>query len=90
MTTQKINTRNIVLILMIVAATAIRLVTYKFPYVLSNFNPIGAIALFGGAYFTDKWKAYRIPLVALVGSDIFRNRLYSGNWMILDNSSIIY
>jgi len=89
MTTQKINTRNIVLILMIVAATAIRLVTYKFPYVLSNFNPIGAIALFGGAYFTDKWKAYLIPLFALFVSDIFLNRLYSGNWMILDNSSIL-
>jgi hypothetical protein len=89
MTTQKINTRNIVLILMIVAATAIRLVTYKFPYVLSNFNPIGAIALFGGAYFTDKWKAYLIPFIALFVSDIFLNRLYSGHWEILDNSSIL-
>jgi hypothetical protein len=89
MTLQKINTRNAILILMIVAATAIRLVTYKFPYVLSNFNPIGAIALFGGAYFTDKWKAYLIPLFALFVSDIFLNRLYSGNWMILDYSSIM-
>ncbi|MGZ3777189.1 MAG: DUF6580 family putative transport protein [Mucilaginibacter sp.] len=89
MTLQKINTRNTVLILVIVAATAIRLVTYKFPYVLSNFNPIGAIALFGGAYFTDKWKAYLIPLFSLFVSDVFLNRLYSGNWMILDNSSIM-
>ena len=69
--------------------TAIRLVTYKFPYVLSNFNPIGAIALFAGAYFTDKWKAYLIPLATLFISDIFLNRLYSGHWEILDNSSIM-
>lgn len=74
---------------MIIAATAIRLVTYKFPYQLSDFNPIGAIALFGGAYFTDKWKAYLIPLVTLFISDIFLNRLYSGHWEILDNSTII-
>ena len=89
MTLQKINTRNTILILMIIAATAVRLVTYKFPYVLSNFNPIGAIALFAGAYFTDKWKAYLIPLATLFISDIFLNRLYSGHWEILDNSSIM-
>lgn len=74
---------------MIIAATAVRLVTYKFPYVLSNFNPIGAIALFAGAYFTDKWKAYVIPLATLFISDIFLNRLYSGHWVLLDNSSIM-
>ncbi|HZX58127.1 MAG TPA: DUF6580 family putative transport protein [Mucilaginibacter sp.] len=89
MTLQKINTRNTVLILIIVAATAVRLVTYKFPYQLSDFNPIGAIALFGGAYFTNKWKAYLIPLMALFISDIFLNRLYSGHWEILDSSTII-
>jgi hypothetical protein len=89
MTQQKINTRNIILILMIVAATAVRLITYKFPYVLSNFNPVGAIALFGGAYFTDKWKAYLIPLATLFLSDILLNHLYSGKWEILDNSSIL-
>jgi hypothetical protein len=64
MSLHKIHTRNTVLILMIVAAAAMRLVSYKFP-VLSNFTPVGAIALFGGAYFTDKWKAYLVPLAAL-------------------------
>ena len=70
MTLQKINTRNTVLVLMIVAAAAFRLVSYKYPYVLSNFTPVGAIALFGGAYFTDKWKAYLVPLVTLFLSDM--------------------
>ena len=77
MTLQKINTRNTVLILMIVAAGAFRLVSYKYPYVLSNFTPVGAIALFGGAYFTDKWKAYLIPLLTLFLSDIALNYLYT-------------
>jgi len=89
MTLKKINTRNTVLVLMIIAAAAFRLVSYRFPYVLSNFNPVGAVALFGGAYFTDKWKAYIVPLFTLFVSDIFLNRLYSGHWKILDNSSIL-
>ncbi|HEY8781427.1 MAG TPA: DUF6580 family putative transport protein [Mucilaginibacter sp.] len=77
MSLQKINTRTIVLILMIVAAAAMRLVSYKFPYVLSNFTPVGAIALFGGAYFTDKWKAYLVVLLTLFASDILINYLYT-------------
>ncbi|TSD66694.1 hypothetical protein FFF34_004610 [Inquilinus sp. KBS0705] len=81
MSLQKINTRNIVLILMILAAVAMRLVSYKFQF-LSNFTPVGAIALFGGAYFTDKWKAYLVPLAALFISDIFINYLYTSKWVL--------
>lgn len=87
MTLQKINTRNTVLVMMIIAAAAFRFVSYKFPYVLSNFTPVGAIALFGGAYFTDKWKAYLVPLLTLFISDVLLNHLYSGKWEIWDNSS---
>src|ERR1700761_729923 len=82
MTLQKVNTRNTVLVLMIVAAAAFRFLSYKYPYVLSNFTPVGAIALFGGAYFTDKWKAYLVPLVALFLSDIALNYLYSSKLML--------
>jgi hypothetical protein len=82
MSIQKINTRTIVLILMIVAAAAMRLVSYKFPYILSNFTPVGAIALFGGAYFTDKWKAYLVVLVTLFTSDILINYLYTSKWVL--------
>lgn len=77
MSLQKINTRTIVLILMILAAAAMRLVSYKFPYILSNFTPVGAIALFGGAYFTDKWKAYTVVLITLFASDVLINYLYT-------------
>ena len=89
MTLKKIKARNTILVLMIIAAAAFRLISYKFPYQLSNFNPVGAIALFGGAYFTDKWKAYIVPLLVLFVSDIFLNRLYSGHWQIMDSSSIL-
>jgi hypothetical protein len=87
MSSQKIHTRNIVLILMIVAATAMRFVSYKYP-ALSNFTPVGAIALFGGVYFSDKWKAYLVPLVALFVSDIFINYLYTAKWVLYYSGSI--
>jgi hypothetical protein len=76
MSLQKINTRNIVLVLMILAAIAMRFVSYEYKF-LSNFTPVGAIALFGGAYFTDKWKAYVVVLLALFISDVAINYLYT-------------
>jgi len=82
MSLQKINTRTIVLILMIVAAAAMRLLSYKYPYILSNFTPVGAIALFGGAYFTDKWKAYAVVLITLFASDVLIDYLYSSKWVL--------
>jgi hypothetical protein len=76
MSLQKINTRNTVLILMIIASVAMRLLTFKFQW-LSNFTPLGAIALFGGAYFTDKWKAYVVVLVSIFLSNIPVNYFYT-------------
>src|SRR3982751_6401986 len=88
MTLQKVNTRNTVLVLMIVAAAAFRFVSYKYPYVLSNFTPVGAVALFGGAYFSDKWKAYLVPLAALFLSDIAINYLYTGKLVLWYGGSV--
>ncbi|HTK21906.1 MAG TPA: DUF6580 family putative transport protein [Mucilaginibacter sp.] len=88
MTLQKVNTRNTVLVLMIVAAAAFRFVSYKYPYVLSNFTPVGAIALFGGAYFTDKWKAFLVPLVTLFVSDILLNYLYTSKLELFYSGAI--
>jgi hypothetical protein len=87
MSLQKINTRNVVLVLLILAAAAMRLVTYKYQTVLSNFTPVGAIALFGGAYFTDKWKAYAAVLIALFASDIAINYLYTSKLTLWNNYS---
>ncbi|MFD0794049.1 DUF6580 family putative transport protein [Mucilaginibacter litoreus] len=87
MSTQKANTRTLVLILMIFAAASMRLVSYKFQ-VLSNFTPVGAIALFGGAYFNEKWKAYLVPVAALFISDIFINYLYTTKWILFNTGAI--
>lgn len=40
-----------------------------------NFSPIGAIALFGAAYFSQKWLAFVIPLAAMWVSDLLINNM---------------
>lgn len=81
MTLQKINTRNIVLAIIIVALAAIRLFTFKYQ-VWSNFTPVGAMAIFGGVYFTDKWKAYAVILISFFVSDVIINHAYTGVWSL--------
>src|SRR5262245_50343242 len=62
------NPRVLVLLAMIVAAAATRLL----PPLLGvwNFTGVGAICLFGGAYFRRWWTALLVPLAALLLSDI--------------------
>ena len=72
----KINPRFIVLLLLIVVAVAMRFITELKYSTMINFTPIGAIALFGGAYFSDRWKAILIPLLSLFISDLLINTFY--------------
>jgi len=56
MTYQKFNPRIIVLLLFMIAVAILRVVfnpVWGFAF-LSNFTPVGAMALFGGAYFNSK------------------------------------
>lgn len=66
---------------MILVAAAFRLLAYYYKE-LSNFNPVGAIAIFGGAYFTDKWKGYITVLVTLFTTDIILNYLYTSKFTV--------
>jgi len=81
MTLQKVNTRNFVLALIIIALVAIRLLTFKYQ-VWSNFTPVGAIAIFGGVYFQDKWKAYVVILLSFFVSDVIINHAYTSQWSL--------
>lgn len=38
-----------------------------------NFTPVGAIALFGSAYYASRWMAFLVPLAALWVSDVVIN-----------------
>jgi hypothetical protein len=57
--------RIILLAILVAIAAVSRLVPHP-----PNFAPIGAMALFGGAYFTDRRIAFILPLAALFLSDL--------------------
>jgi hypothetical protein len=61
-----LHPRTLVIAGIVIAAAALRI----FPHPM-NFAPIGALALFGGAYFSSKRVALIVPLLSLVAGDIF-------------------
>ena len=67
---EKINLRFSVLVLMIMLAVFSRI----FP-IIPNFSPLGAVGLFGAAYFAKKWQAFFIPIMAIWLSDLFVNNV---------------
>jgi hypothetical protein len=91
MSFKKFDPRTIVLFLIIVAVAALRLLTHFTDHLssFSNFTPIGAMALFGGASFKGKIKPFLFPLFTLFISDVvlsftvyadFRSGLLYGGW----------
>jgi len=71
MISKKIDLSTTVLLLFIITTAALR-VAFNFSHEilpLANFSPLGAMALFGGAYFNTKWKAFAFPLAMLFVSD---------------------
>lgn len=62
---KKINLRFPIVIFMIILAAASRFLPHP-----ANFAPIGAMALFGAAYFSKKIWAFVIPIVTMWLSDL--------------------
>jgi hypothetical protein len=66
------NPRTTTLLIFIAAVAALR-IAFNFSSDISplaNFSPVGAMAIFGGAYFNKKWKAFVFPLLMLFISDV--------------------
>jgi hypothetical protein len=85
MSKEKFNPRSIVLLLFMIAVAILRVLfnpKWGFAF-LSNFTPVGAMALFGGAYFSTSKKAYLFPLLTLWISDILLSRfVYGHEWRL--------
>ena len=63
--------RSGILIAMIALAVGVRLLIFFVPGALPyNFTPVEAIALFGGAYFSDRRLAFIVPLGAMLLADL--------------------
>lgn len=70
MSIPKFNPRIAVLLLFIVIVAALRLASFSGIGPLTLFTPVGAMALFGGAYFKGNIKSFLLPLLTLFISDI--------------------
>lgn len=72
MSESKFNPRSIILLAIIIFVSIIRIAAplsgdFK---VMANFSAVGAIALFGGAYFNNNVKAFSFPILILILSDL--------------------
>ena len=65
---KKINLTYIGVIALILFASFTRIIPH-----MPNFTPIGAMALFGGAYLSNKYYAFIIPILSLWLSDLILN-----------------
>lgn len=82
MKTTNSNTRSIVLAGLILFAAFSRLIPH-----LPNFTPLISIALFGGAYFSNKKWAFAVPLLAMILSDVLLS--ITQNYALFDNMRIV-
>ncbi|HEV2110867.1 MAG TPA: DUF6580 family putative transport protein [Gammaproteobacteria bacterium] len=75
--------RHEVLVAMVLAAALTRLIPHP-----PNMTSIGALALFGGAQFSDKRAAFLVPFAALLLSDLFLG-LYSHMELVYGSFALI-
>lgn len=78
----KYNPQTLMLFVFIAATALLRIATNSIEdlSLIANFSPVGAMALFGGAYFNRHWKAIIFPLLILFLSDIILHQtVYASN-----------
>src|SRR5713226_2207762 len=63
---QAVVLRGAAIATMIVLAAVLRIIPHPW-----NLTPIGAIALFSGAMFKNRWTAFTLPLASLFAGDVF-------------------
>jgi hypothetical protein len=79
----------LIILMSVIATGAMRLISFYFP-LFSNFTPMGAIAIFGGAYFADKWKAGLVSVITLFITDVFINYLYMHKLVLWYGNSALW
>lgn len=74
--------RNLVLCGMIAFAAGYRLLVHFAAGALPwNFTPVEAMALFGGAYFSDRRLGFAVPLIAMIAADCVIAVTLPGAWI---------
>ncbi|MBI5917107.1 MAG: hypothetical protein HY842_17180 [Bacteroidetes bacterium] len=76
----KVNARWGIVAFVVVLVAMSRLVPHAYTGNLFNFSPLGGIALFGAAYFSKKYMAFLLPLLALWVSNVLIDNLFYANY----------
>ena len=76
MNSKSITPKFLVITGMVILAAFVRLIPHP-----PNFAPIAAMALFGGAYFSKRWAAFIIPILAMFLTDLILG-LHSTMWAV--------
>ncbi|NTW26644.1 MAG: hypothetical protein HGA37_18240 [Lentimicrobium sp.] len=84
MKSEKIPLRFVVITAIVLMLALSRLLPHPF-----NFSPIAALALFGGAKYSNRFAAYLIPLAAVWVSDLFLNFAFYGRFVPFYDGSLI-
>lgn len=73
MKTRNLRLRTTIIILMMLVAVGSRMLPH-----LPNLAPLGALSLFGAAYFTKRWQAFLVPIIATwIGDVMINNTVYA-------------
>lgn len=69
---RKSNTRVLVLLLFIIVVIGLRMLAPLSPdfKLFANFSGLGAVAIFSGSYFKNKFSGYVLPILVLLLSDL--------------------
>jgi hypothetical protein len=88
MSNVKFNPRTITILVFILVIGLLRALMPIFgdANVLANYSAVGAIAMFGGAYFNNNGKAFGFPLLTLLLSDLILSATFYKNY----NGGLLY
>ncbi len=89
---QQLNPRFLTLLCFILAIAMLRIANSAQLTPVANYTPLGAMGLFGGAYFSNRWKALAFPILTIFVSDVVINKVvYQGKYgMMYDGWYWIY
>jgi len=79
---RKSNARLLVLLTFIAIVIGLRMVAPLSPdfNMLANFTGVGAVAIFSGSYFRNKFAAYFLPMLVLLLSDLGLGVIMGKSW----------
>ena len=83
---QTLNPRFLTLLCFILAMALLRIANSAQLTPFAQYTPIGAMCLFGGAYFPNRWKAFAFPILTLLVSDLVINKvIFQGKYGVMYN-----